>query len=219
MVVNGQPKNTAEYIQATSRVGRKFPGLVVTVLTWARPRDLSHYETFEHYHESFYKHVEAQSVTPFSSRALDRGLTGIMTSLLRLGHEKFNPNLGAGKMDSAGNSDAEQVLHTVSNRAWKVTGKKSIYEYLDMMCKERIDQWAREAKKPGRKLGYERVLKHGDVVNLLNKPGKKSWMIFTVPMSMREVEETVQLILDDSLHSESPPWEYQKPKSDGDNNE
>ena len=54
MVVNGQPKGTAEYIQATSRVGRSSPGLVCTVLTWARPRDLSHYETFEHYHATFY---------------------------------------------------------------------------------------------------------------------------------------------------------------------
>ena len=100
MVVNGQPKNTAEYIQATSRVGRFFPGLVCTVLTWSRPRDLSHYETFEHYHATFYKHVEAQSVTPFSPRALDRGLTGTMVSWLRLSRDEFNPNLGAEKMDS-----------------------------------------------------------------------------------------------------------------------
>src|SRR5439155_11065350 len=73
MAVNGQPKSAAEYIQATSRVGRSFPGLVCTVLTWSRPRDLSHFETFEHYHATFYKHVEAQSVTPFAPRALDRG--------------------------------------------------------------------------------------------------------------------------------------------------
>ncbi|MGV8744166.1 hypothetical protein ACV35G_31940, partial [Pseudomonas aeruginosa] len=73
MAVNGQPKGTAEYIQATSRVGRQSPGLVCTVLTWAKPRDLSHYETFEHYHATFHKHVEAQSVPPFSPRALDRG--------------------------------------------------------------------------------------------------------------------------------------------------
>ena len=58
MVCTGQPKTTAEYIQATSRVGRAAPGLVVTVYNWARPRDLSHYETFEHYHATFYRHVE-----------------------------------------------------------------------------------------------------------------------------------------------------------------
>ena len=54
MVVNGQPKSMAEYIQATSRVGRTFPGLVCTIYNWARPRDLSHYGTFEHYHQAFY---------------------------------------------------------------------------------------------------------------------------------------------------------------------
>ncbi|MBC7706734.1 MAG: helicase, partial [Rhodoferax sp.] len=79
MLVAGQPKNTSEYIQATSRVGRSNdgPGLVSTIFNWARPRDLSHYERFEHYHETFYKHVEALSVTPFSARALDRGLSGV----------------------------------------------------------------------------------------------------------------------------------------------
>ena len=78
MVVLGQPNTTSEYIQATSRVGRddNRPGLVVTLLNIHKPRDRSHYERFRHYHETFYRAVEAASVTPFSARALDRGFAG-----------------------------------------------------------------------------------------------------------------------------------------------
>ena len=113
MVVNGQPKGTAEYIQATSRVGRAFPGLVCTVLTWARPRDLSHYETFEHYHATFYQHVEAQSVTPFSPRAMDRGLTGAMLAVMRNRFEPFSPNPGAGALTSPSRPEMVSTVDSV----------------------------------------------------------------------------------------------------------
>src|SRR5690606_8617331 len=80
MVMAGQPKTTAEYIQATSRVGRdtKRPGLVVTCFNLYKARDRSHYEHFVTYHESFYRRVEAGSLTPFSGPALDRGLAGVL---------------------------------------------------------------------------------------------------------------------------------------------
>ncbi len=99
MVVGGQPKTTAEYIQATSRVGRKYPGLVFTVFNWTRPRDLSHYERFEHYHATFYNHVEALSVTPFASGALSRGLTALLVSCVRLQGTEFNANKKASRID------------------------------------------------------------------------------------------------------------------------
>jgi len=206
MAVNGQPKNTAEYIQATSRVGRSFPGLVCTVLNWSRPRDLSHYETFEHYHASFYKHVEAQSVTPFAARALDRGLTGAMVSLLRLENECLNPNLGAQALDDHSKSEALGARQVLSERAGKAKDMAA-KTMVDNMTAERIDRWAREARIPGRRLGYEKRRNQGDLAALLKKPGASEWDMFTVPMSMREVETEVQLIMDDSIdNAERPQW-------------
>jgi Helicase conserved C-terminal domain len=97
MVVLGQPKTAAEYIQATSRVGRdeNRPGLVVTLLNIHRPRDRSHYERFQTWHTSFYRAVEATSVTPFSPRAVDRGIAGITVALARLGYESMTAPLKA----------------------------------------------------------------------------------------------------------------------------
>jgi hypothetical protein len=103
VVVAGQPKACPEYIQATSRVGRnpKAPGLVCTVFNWARPRDLSHYETFEHYHATFYKHVEPLSVTPFSPGALRRGLAGLLVALVHLRRMEFNTNESASRIQAS----------------------------------------------------------------------------------------------------------------------
>lgn len=83
MVVSGQPQMTSEYIQATSRVGRRHPGLVVTLFNSGRSRDLSHYESFTTYHRSLYQQVEATGATPFAPRALDRGLHGLLAILVR----------------------------------------------------------------------------------------------------------------------------------------
>ena len=221
MAVNGQPKSTAEYIQATSRVGRAFPGLVCSVLTWSRPRDLSHYESFEHYHATFYKHVEAQSVTPLAPRALDRGLTGMMLSWLRLAKEEFNSNLGAEKMDSASRPEVGETKSVVSERAWRVTDQKAVQKLAEAMVGERCDEWIKEATRGGRRLGYEagktRKLGEDDIAALLKKPGVKSWDHFTVPMSMREVEPGVRLVMLTDNLLEGPPWKLRpQPKQNGD---
>jgi ATP-dependent helicase YprA (DUF1998 family) len=85
MVVQGQPKTAAEYIQATSRIGRDHarPGLVVVVLNLNKPRDRTHFEQFGNFHRSFYRAVEATSVTPWAARALDRALAAVVVAVAR----------------------------------------------------------------------------------------------------------------------------------------
>ena len=95
MVVAGQPKTNAEYIQATSRVGRDNPGLVVTVYNASRSRDRSHYEQFLKYHSALYRYVEATSLTPFSDRARDRGLHALFVALCRYLVDGLLPDKGA----------------------------------------------------------------------------------------------------------------------------
>ncbi|MQW11602.1 helicase [Sinorhizobium meliloti] len=216
MVVNGQPKGTAEYIQATSRVGRSSPGLVCTVLTWARPRDLSHYETFEHYHATFYKHVEAQSVTPFSPRAMDRGLTGTLLSVMRLDNAPFNPNPGAGALDKPDRTEAVAARDLLVDRAWNISHEAEIRDLAMIELKERLDEWAAEAGKGGRTLAYEK--KGPDKATtypLLRRPGIQAWDNFTVPMSMREVEPGVRLIMSTARFGGGDPgWTPQAADTD-----
>jgi hypothetical protein len=207
MAVNGQPKSTAEYIQATSRVGRSFPGLVCTVLTWSRPRDLSHYETFEHYHATFYKHVEAQSVTPFSPRAMDRGLTGSMLSLMRLSDDELNPNDGAANLKQTSSDIVKITTKSIVKRVHLVEESAKSRELAEASIKQRVDYWVKETNTAGRTVAYEKKGENVDSkVHLIEKPGLSEWHRFTVPMSMREVEPGVKLQMNTQKLDDGPSW-------------
>ncbi len=198
MVTAGQPKTTAEYIQATSRVGRKHPGLVCTVFNWARPRDLSHYETFEHYHSTFYKHVEALSVTPFSAGATSRGLSALLVSLIRQSGFEFNSNDKAMQMATQRNHQyVTDAIDAITKRAELIAGVEAADEVRQQL-KRKMDLWQKQAQRTsqGNQLGYE-TKKDGVTTGLLRKPSIEAWDEFTCLNSLRDVEPTANLILDD----------------------
>ncbi len=151
MVVLGQPKTCAEYIQATSRVGRdpERPGLVVTLLNVHRPRDRSHYERFEVFHESFYRTVEATSVTPFSPRALDRGLAATLVALARLGHEPMTSPRGAAEILRE-RTALDFVVHVLSERAgshaiMEAVEAEALRQQVQDRAKDLFDVWSKIA--------------------------------------------------------------------------
>lgn len=193
MVVTSQPKNTAEYIQATSRVGRRSPGLVCVVYNWARPRDLSHYEQFEHYHATYYQYVEALSVTPFAARAVDRGLSALLVSYIRHTGSDYTENEKAGQFKSD-NPNYSLAVKMLSSRAEQVKDKAAS-SLIKTRLLELEERWVAEAAVKGRKLGYREEA--GTVVGLLEQPGRGEWKAFTCLNSLRDVEPTVKLILDE----------------------
>ncbi len=102
MTVYNQPKSNAEYIQATSRVGRKNPGIVLAMFNASRSRDKSHYEQFGFYHNTFYQYVEATSVTPFSARAIEKAIHCALVIMLRLYGDELGANDYAVNFSTAG---------------------------------------------------------------------------------------------------------------------
>lgn len=115
MLMNGQPKSIAEYIQATSRVGRAdVGGLVVSVLNNAKARDRSHFETFCNWHQTLYRDVEATSVTPFASRARDKALHAILVACVR----HLIPELLDSPSEIYEHKDrVEEIIEFISHRA------------------------------------------------------------------------------------------------------
>lgn len=198
MVVTGQPKSTSEYIQATSRVGRKHPGLIVTMYNWLAIRDLSHYERFHSYHRALYRFVEAISVTPFSSRALDRGLKGVFTAINRLA----GPNLSREK--DAGNFDPDhdmtnEIIEELVRRAERIGGSDtggSVRARL-LSCR---DDWAGFAVDPliYKWLDSSKMPKRNQRV-LLRTYGTDNEGYWPAPSSLREVEPTAAFFLNEKV--------------------
>ena len=207
MVVLGQPKTSAEYIQATSRVGRdrQKPGLVITLLNIHRSRDRSHYERFGFYHATFYRSVEASSVTPFSPRALDRALAGTVVALARHGHLPMTAPLGAGAIlqEQAKLAFVVQALveRAEQHALLSAEDRKRLIERVSGRAKDLLDTWnkiANEFDSFGTALQYQQEV--GAAQRLLYEPLHKDVASlsldrkkFRANRSMRDVEASVNL--------------------------
>jgi len=141
-----------------------------------------------------------------------------MVSCLRLGHEDYNPNLGAGRMDSVSKPEVVGIKQVVARRGGRVTGVASVGKLAEAMVGERCDEWVIKAKRGGRRLGYETGRKRrageDDIAALLKRPGIQPWDRFTVPLSLREVEAGVRLIMHSDDLPEGPAWKVRLPKAD-----
>lgn len=124
MLMVGQPKLTSEYIQASSRVGRKYPGVAFIMYDGSKSRDRSHYEQFKPYHESFYKFVEPTGATPFSKPARERALHAIAFAIMRHTVNELSADKDASLFNSEKySSEIKKIREYILQRAKEINDR------------------------------------------------------------------------------------------------
>lgn len=193
MLMVGQPKTTAEYIQATSRVGRgRNNGIVTTLFRSNRARDRSHFETFRGYHEALYRSVEPTSVTPWSVASRGRSLAGALVALLRQSFSTLADNDNASRLDLSDHRMREAIDKLVATFLELVSRSEGVEaEETEEEVRRLLRDWdrrARLAREAGSTLLYDRRKSDDDA--LLKRFGQtgEGWLVAD---SMRSVEPKV----------------------------
>lgn len=191
MAVTGQPKQNSEYIQATSRIGRSHPGLVVTLYNAYRPRDLSHYENFTGYHAQLYRFVEGTTATPFSARARDRVLHALVISAIRLNYPQMANNPDAAAIVSLTDEQIATVRKMIIDRLNIV--KPSAIADAEDEINQFIEWWKLRASRTDKPLRYYVVGtdRYNRLMNPYDKPHEEDEK--ATLQSMREVESSANM--------------------------
>ena len=171
MTVYGQPKATAEYIQATSRVGRSNPGLVIVLLHMLRTRDKSHFEQFQTYHQALNKMVEPTSATPYACRTMDKALHSVFVALIRHLCPELRDNKSAAKFRQF-NPDVrgiyQELLELIEDRSEETA------HYARSILDDFIQQWHTEAMLKGNHFQYTLLNKSENDTDVLLIPAERS---------------------------------------------
>jgi hypothetical protein len=174
MLINGMPKNIAEYIQASSRVGRKNKGLAITLLDPNRAREKSYFEHFSNFHQAFYKCVEPLSITPFTESTIDKMLTTALVAFIRNKLPRMNEDKAASKFMKENSKEFKEFLLQRFNEDTQMLA------YFDNKLNQIVNDWYSRANTES-DLKYKALLK---------KPSQKSEgnVDWTVMQSMREID-------------------------------
>lgn len=191
MVINGQPLTTAEYIQASSRVGRAaVPGLVFANYYRDQARSLSHYENFRAYHESFYRFVEATSITPYTYQARLRALHAALVIAVRHGGGSLRDNARAGDFD-AEDAMVRDTLRRLKIRCGQADPprREAVAAHLEQLARQWHDE-AQRCHEQRRQLCYQVPDRDNARDRLLYNHADRIPGLWPTLQSMRNVENT-----------------------------
>ncbi len=200
MIITGQPKATAEYIQASSRVGRdkkRPPGIVITLYSPTKPRDRSHYETFKSYHQALYRYVEPTSVTPWAKPALERALHAALIAVVRVtGYQRKNENA---KYFDSSTPQFKKIWHVLERRITDAmegmpeTEQQDAKNYLQSL----VNTWERRINGKEARLTHYECVRAGKQFQPLIQPFENDSQVeaWKTLNSMRNVDTETHLYI------------------------
>lgn len=194
MAVVGQPKSTAQYIQVTGRVGRKWwerPGLILAMYNPSKSRDLSHFEQFHSYHRRLYERVEPTSATPFSVEAIERAMVGALLLWARQFYDAETPG-GVGKFQQTLEDGRDLLLKRCAVVVTEEEEQLRVMSAINRVYERLISKWQKNPQE------WQRYPQKSDGEYLMLWPGQFSTEVQKnkgeiVPSSMRNVDGNAYL--------------------------
>ncbi len=189
MFFYGMPRQNAEYIQSSSRVGRNHVGLVVVCLHPVRERDQSHYRYFVKYHQFLGQLVEPVAINRWSKFSIERTLPGLFMGILLqlISNNSGDTNPGkyynvetVKKKISTGEIKPEQFI-PILKKAYRVENPVTPIE--QFFCKE-IESRV--------KIIFDQIVSASPHVKFVSEA------LYPQPMrSLRDVDESIDIEIDD----------------------
>jgi hypothetical protein len=196
MTINGQPLTTAEYIQASSRVGRsEVPGVVFMNYYRDQARSLSHYESFRPYHEAFYRFVEPTSVTPYTYQSRQRALHAALVIIMRHAQLGLAGNAAAAHFDP-NNAGVDKAIGEFKRRCGRSASDTSQRMEIETHIDSLVVAWRNEVERcsaSGRALRYQASDNDNAADRLLYNHGDRIRGLWPTLQSLRNVENSALL--------------------------
>ncbi|MCX6234349.1 MAG: helicase-related protein [Bacteroidetes bacterium] len=176
MLINGQPRNVAEYIQASSRVARSNDGIVFNLLDSNRAREKSYFENYQSFHKSYYKFVEPLSLTPNTEITFDKMLNTMLVCYVR--HIQ--------------GLEAHQFTGDISNLANFISQtirENALQEFLKEKLQNLADDWLGKIKTAE---SINKTLRYNGNNQALISKSNKPWDLM---YSMREIDKQSLILI------------------------
>lgn len=192
MIFDGMPRSTSEYIQALSRVGRKYFGIVFVSFSPMRTRDLSFFQHFYEYHNMLDSKVENVPISRWVKLGFQQTFTSVFNAAILnyLSNELDRPLHKSPKvLQALNNQNNKKKLIDFIKKAYVVGSGMKGSDYFDEQIENEVDIRLQKLEEENADRFFPHLLQKG--------PNR----YFKTQYGMRGIQDEINLGLDDDFKS------------------